>query len=106
MSKCLEARQTWTYAGSTTPLKALELSPEADRISVYFVTSSGCTGSVSLQTCAGSSAGPWVAMDPSTAMGVSATLLKQYDGPLQWVRPRLEAIKASTDFVTVYLLAN
>jgi len=108
MPKILEARQTWTFTGSTAVAKgkAIQLSPSVDRLTVYFVTSSGCTATIALQTCAESSAGPWVNMEASTAMSTGATLLKQYVGPLGWVRPALDAMKASTDVVTVYLLAN
>ncbi len=106
MPKILEARQTWTFTGTTGGGKALQLSPSVDRISIYFTTSSGCTATVALQTCAGSSAGYWVNMEASTAMSTGAALLKQYVGPLEWVRPYLTSIPASTDVVIAYLRAN
>jgi len=106
MSRICEARQTWTFTGTSGGGKALELSPSAASLSVYFTTSSGCTATVALQTCAGSSAGYWVNMEASTAMSTGAALLKQYTGPLEWVRPYVNAIKASTDVVMVYLRAN
>ena len=106
MSRICEARQTWTFTGTSGGGKALELSPAAASLSVYFTTSSGCTATVALQTCAGSSAGYWVNMEASTAMSTGAALLKQYTGPLEWVRPYVNAIKESTDVVMVYLRAN
>jgi hypothetical protein len=104
----VEAQQTWTFTTSTGARtgKALELSGAIANISVYFTTSSGCTATVALETCAGSSAGPWVGMEASTILSTGATLLRQYSGPLDWVRPSLTKLTASTDVVTVYLLAN
>ena len=105
MARICELAQRWTTS-TTGGGKAVKVSLSAASFSVYFTTSSGCTATVGLQTCAGSSAGPWVGLEASTAMSSSATLLKQYSGPLEWVRPYVTAIKASTDVVTTYVFAN
>jgi hypothetical protein len=106
MARILEAKQGWTISGTTGGGKAYQIGPEASLISVYFTSSSGCTATVQLQTCAGSSAGPWVGMGSSTALSSGATTVHQFSGPLEWVRPYCSAIKASTDVVTVTLIAN
>jgi hypothetical protein len=82
------------------------MSPSVDRLSVYFTTSSGCTATVTFQTCAESSAGPWVGLEASTEISSNVTLLKQYVGPLEWVRPLLGKLVESTNVVKIYLLAN
>ena len=106
MARICELSQRWTFTGSTGGGKAVRVTPEASLFSVYFTTSSGCTATVGLQTCAGSSAGPWANLSPSTAMSTGATLIQQFNGPLEWVRPFVTAIKASTDVVTAFVLAN
>jgi hypothetical protein len=105
MPRITELAQRWTLT-STGGGKAVRAAPEASLFSVYFTTSSGCTATVSLQTCAESSAGPWVDLSASTAMSTGATLIQQFTGPLVWLRPYVPAIKASTDVVTVYVIAN
>jgi len=106
MARIKEAGVNWTFSGATGGGKAYKLTAEASLISVYFTSSSGCTATVQLQTCAGSSAGPWIGLGASTALAASAGAVHQFSGPLEWVRPRCSDIAASTDIVRVYLLAN
>ena len=106
MPRIVELNHAWTFTGSTGGGKAVRVTAEASQFSVYFTTSSGCTGTVAMQTCAGSSAGPWTNLEASTAMSTGATLLQRFLGPVDWLRPRVEAIKASTDVITVRVLAN
>ncbi len=105
MARILEAHRVWTCS-STGGGKAYKPTGEASLFSVYFTASSGCTATVQLQSCAGSSVGPWVGLGTSTTLSTGATILHQFNGPLEWVRPFVTAIKASTDVVTVTLLAN
>ena len=106
MARILEARQKWTITGTTGGGKAYKLGPEASLISVYFTSSSGCTATVQLQTTVGSSDGLWVGLGSSTALSSGAMTVHQFSGPLEWVRPYVTTIKASTDVVTVTLIAN
>lgn len=108
MARILEAKAAWTFTGSTVASagKAVALTPEASLISVYFASSSGCTATVQLQTAVGSTLGPWVGLGTSTALSTGALALHQFSGPLAYVRPYLTAIAASTDVVTVTLIAN
>lgn len=103
MAMMSEAHAKWTTS-STGGGKAQPLSRAMTHLSVYFTTSSGCTATVALQTCAGSTLGPWVTLSASTAMSSGACLLQQFSGPLDYVRPYVSAIKASTDVVTTELL--
>ncbi len=100
----LENDIKWIFAGSTAVKKAVNLKGNAANISVVYETSSGCTASLAFLHRMGSSAGTYQAIDPSTAMSSRAVLLKQFTGPLEWVKPQLVAITAgATNVVTVYL---
>src|SRR5512139_3084069 len=104
MARCVEINHRWTTS-STGAGKAIKASPTFTHLTAYFTTSSGCTATVALQSCAGSSAGPWGNLEASTAMSSNATLIKFYSGPLEYIRPYVTAIKASTDVVTTAILA-
>lgn len=106
MARIVEAQMGWTVSGTTGGGKAYKLNGEASLITCYFASSSGCTATVQMQTCVGSSAGPWVGLGNSTALSTGAAAVHQFSGPLEWIRPYCSDIKASTDVVTVRLLAN
>jgi hypothetical protein len=106
MARITEAKLGWTLT-STGAGAAQRISDEASLISCFFTSSSGCTATVSLQTSPGnSSLGPWATLSPSTAMSTGAVLLQQFNGPLEWIRPYVTSIAASTDVVGVRVLAN
>ena len=106
MPRILEAKQKWTFSGDTVACagKAYHIGPEASAFSIYYTSSSGCTATVNLQSCAGSSAGPWAVLGSSQNMSTGETYVHQFSGPLEWVRPYLTAIAKSTDVVTVTLI--
>jgi hypothetical protein len=104
MARCVEINHRWTTS-STGGGKAIKASPTFTHLTAYFTTSSGCTATVVLQSCAGSSVGPWASLEASTAMSTGACLVKQYSGPLEYIRPYVTAIKASTDVVTTDIRA-
>lgn len=107
MARILEAKVGWTFTGTTGGGKAYRLSPEASEVTVYFTTDTGTTATMQLQTCAGSSAGPWAGLGASTAMSTDLTVVHQFSGPLEWVRPYWSGAAAtSSDVVTVRLIAN
>ena len=108
MARILEGKQGWSFTGSTVASagKAYKLTPEASLISVYYTSSSGCTATMHLESCAGSSAGPWAVLGSSQIMSTGLTVLHQFSGPLEWIRPYCTAIAKSTDVVTVLLIAN
>ena len=102
----LEAHYKWTFTGSTGSGKAFNCRGFAERLTFGIETSSGCTGTVTLQTRMGSSAGPYASL-ASTAVSSAAFVIQQATGPLEWVKPRLETLTAgSTNTVTVYLMGN
>lgn len=106
MARILEAKMAWTFTGTTGGGKAYRLTPEASDVTVYFTSSSDCTATMQLQTRAGSSAGPWAGLGNSTALSTGLTVVHQFSGPLEWVRPYCQAISSATDIVSVNLLAN
>jgi len=71
----LEAHRVWMYAGSTGYGKAVQLSPGMRQVSVYYESSSGCTGTVQLYTRSGSSGGPYVGLGTSTSLSTGAVIL-------------------------------
>jgi hypothetical protein len=105
MARILEAKLGWTLT-STGAGKAQKIGPEASLVSCYFTSSSGCTATVQLQTAAESSVGPWASLGSASALSTGQTVVHQFNGPLPWVRPYMTTLKASTDVVSVTLIAN
>jgi hypothetical protein len=90
----LEAHSVWTLTSTGTG-KAVSLSPGTRQLSAYYETSSISTGTIQLQTRAGSSAGPYVGLSASTVISTGAVLLQQFSGPLEWVRPYCSALSTA-----------
>ena len=105
MPRITEARLGWTFTGTTGGGAAQRVSDEASLLSCFFTASAGCTATVQLQA-APASTGPWAGLGTSTSLSTGATIVHQFNGPLPWVRPYVTAIAASTDVVSVLLIAN
>ena len=100
----LEASRKWTFT-STGTAKAYN-AVAAESLTFGVETSSGCTATVVIQHRMGSSAGPYGTL-ASTSLTTGGFQSLQFNGPLEWVRPRLSDLTAgSTHVVTVYLLGN
>jgi hypothetical protein len=104
MPRITEAKLGWTLT-STGAGTAQRITDEASLISCFFTSSSGCTATVQLQA-GPTSAGPWASLGSASALSTGATVVHQFNGPLPWVRPYCSAIAASTDVVSVLLIAN
>jgi hypothetical protein len=102
----LETSHKWTFTGSTTAQKAVDLRGYAQAYTFGIQTSSGCTGTVEILHRMGSSAGSYSVMH-STALSSRVFATAQFLGPLEWVKPRLASLTSgSTNIVTVYLRGN
>lgn len=100
------AHAKWTFldTASTGALKAQNVRGYSERYSVYIETGPGCTASVRFEARAGSSAGPYGVVAPSTALSTGAVSIQQFSGPLEWVRPYCSA--KTTGVLTVELFGN
>lgn len=102
----LEASNKWTFTGSTGTGKAFNTRGMSQGLTFYCECSSGCTGTIQIQSRGGSSAGHYATLS-TVNMSTGVPVADQFMGPLEWVRPRLTDLTAgSTNIVTVYLLGN
>ena len=114
MPRIVEDAFKWTVT-STGAGKAHQVTEEASNLSFWFSGSFGssatgstaATATVQVQTCFGSSAGPYVSLgSASTLSHTNSVVLHQFSGPLEWVRPYVSAQSASTETITCRLVAN
>lgn len=115
MPRIVEDNFLWTHTGSTGSPKAHKVTLEASNLSFWFsgtfgssaTGSTAATGTVQVQAAIGSSAGPYVSLgSASTLSHTNSVVLHQFSGPLEWVRPRVVALSASTETITCRLIAN
>ena len=114
MPRIVEDSFKWTIT-STGGGKAHRVGAEASGLSFWFdatfgssaTGSTAATGTVQVQACFGSSAGPWASLGAaSTLSHTNSVVLHQFNGPFEWVRPRVVAQSASTETITCRLIAN
>ncbi len=86
----LESHAKWTFSESSGVIgggKAHNSRAFPALYSFYGQTGEGCTATIQIQTCAGSSAGPSTSLGTASALSTSGAVLIQFSGPLEWVRP-------------------
>ena len=100
----MEAGYKWTFTSTGTG-KAYN-ARNAERLTLHYEASSGCTATIALQHRLGSSAAPFSVLS-SQALAASGVTTDQFSGPLKWIAPRVtDKTAGSSNVVTVYLMGN
>ena len=90
--------------GSTGGGAAINTFGISRALSWYVETDAGCTCSYQLRT-GRNSTGPWTVLSSGT-LGTLAVDYWNFDGPLQWVSPRIKTITSTAVNAIVELLGN
>ena len=114
MSRIVEDQYRWTVT-STGAGKAYRVRGEAANLS-FFVSatfgssatgSTAATATAQIQATFGTSGGAYVGLGTASTLSyTNPTAVHQFSGPLEWVRPYVSVNSASTETLTVRMLAN